>query len=110
RMLNAIFGNHGVRRVDGRWLAYFTGIARKRGSMRSMRSSYIDGEPALYAVDPLTAKWTLVPGAAASQGERFSWLLGSDGTVAATLATDILRGSWQLKAPGGLVLAQGTSA
>jgi len=103
-ILNAIFGTHGLRHVDGRWLAYFTAIERKRG----VRNYYIDGEPMLFAVDPVQNKRTRIA-TTASQGEGTNWMLDSQGKVAATLSIQLLTGSWQIKAPGGRVLVQGTS-
>ena len=104
-MLNAIFGNHGVRNVGGRWLAYFSGVERERGA----RGYYIGStRPDLFAVDIATNRHSRVADRG-SQGDGYAWLLGPDGEVAATLAIDIRTGNWSIKVPGGGVLASGVA-
>jgi dienelactone hydrolase len=105
KMLNAIFGSHGIRNVDGRWIAYFSGIERQRGA----RDYYLgNGRTGLYAIDVARNDAQLIapPG---SQGEGNGWLLGPDGKLAATIAIDIRTGYWSIKAPRGPTLASGTA-
>ena len=95
-MLNAVFGSYGVRNVDGRWKVYFSGIERERGS------------PELFAIDVATNEHRRVA-AKGSQGYGYSWLLGTDGTLAAMMAIERRSGDWSLNVPGGRVIARGTS-
>ena len=104
-MLNAIFGTHGVRQVDGRWLAYFSGVERERGA----RGYYIGSTaPDLFAVDMATAQHRRLADKG-SQGFGYGWLLGPDGGLAAMLSIEIRSGNWQIKVPDGPVLASGVS-
>jgi dipeptidyl aminopeptidase/acylaminoacyl peptidase len=102
-MLNAIFGSAGTRNIAGHWTVYFAGVERERGARGY---TLVSGSPALFAVDPLTNHRDKVADRG-SQGQGTEWLLGSDGKVAATYSIDILRGSWQINAPGGKELADG---
>nr|WP_243414977.1 alpha/beta fold hydrolase [Altererythrobacter segetis] len=104
-MLNAIFGSAGTRKIDGRWLVYFAGVERERGARGYALTS---GRPALFAIDPLTGHRNKIADRG-SQGQGTGWLLSRDGKVAATFSIDILRGSWQIDAPGGLELASGVA-
>ena len=104
-MLNSVFGTFGVRNVDGKWMAYFAGIERKRG----MRDYYIDnGGPALFAVDVEKHNWRRLADRGA-EDESHDWLLGADGAVAATFSIRIIDGSWSIVAPGGRPLAKGVT-
>lgn len=109
-MLNGIFGNAGTRFVEGRWLIYFAGIQKQRGSGRSVGTYYIpSGGPGLFAVDPLTGRREQVATPAPS-GQGRDWILGPDGTLAATMSIDGLRGSWRIVDAVGRQLASGLAA
>jgi dienelactone hydrolase len=104
-MLNAVFGSLGVRQIDGRWMAYFSGVERERGA----RGYYIGStRPDLFAVEIATNRHSRVA-KKGSQGYGYGWLLGSDGKIAATLDIEIRSGNWALRAPGDRVLARGTA-
>jgi dienelactone hydrolase len=104
-ILNAIWGSYGVRNLGGKWRAYFGGRERTRDARGY---SFSNRGPGLFAVDPATGdrRQVAAPG---SMGEGTSWVLGPDGEVAATFSIDVARGTWAVKAPGGKVLASGTS-
>src|SRR5436190_22471691 len=71
-ILNAVFGDAGVRQVDGRWKAYFSGVERERGA----RGYYIGNTaPELFAVDVDTNERQRVA-EQGSQGYGYQWLLG----------------------------------
>jgi dipeptidyl aminopeptidase/acylaminoacyl peptidase len=105
KMITAVFGAHGVRQVDGKWTAYFTGIERERGA----RGYYIgNARPALYGIDVAQNRSNQIapPG---SQGTGNGWLLGPNGQPAATISIDIRTGFWSIRAPRGATLASGTA-
>ena len=104
-IVNAIFGNFGVRNIGGKWQIYFGARERER-DVRGY--SWSNRGPGLFAVDPANGNRQQVasPG---SVGQGYTWLLGPDGKVAASFAIDIARGTWNVEAPGGRVLASGTS-
>jgi dienelactone hydrolase len=104
-MLNAIFGTHGVRQVDGKWVAYFSGVEKERGA----RGYYIGSTgPELFAVDVETNKHRRVADRG-SQGYGYAYLLGSDGNLAAMMSIEVRSGTWSIKVPGGSVIASGVS-
>lgn len=104
-MLNAVFGTQGVRKVDGRWIAYFSGVERERGA----RGYYLGNtRPELFAVDVLSNERSRVADRG-SQGWGYDWLLGPDGELAAMLSIEIRSGDWRIKVPDGPVIASGVS-
>jgi len=104
-MLNAVFGNFGVRQIGGRWVAYFSGVERERGA----RGYYLGSTaPELFAIDVATNERRRVADRG-SQGYGYGYLLGPDGTLAAMMSIEIRSGTWSIKAPGGRVLASGVS-
>lgn len=104
-MMNSVFGEFGIRNLDGKWLVHYGGIERER----RVRNYYIGkGRPALFAVDTVNGRKSRIA-PAASQGQSGSWLLGPDGKVAATISLDVSKGSWQIKVPYGPVLAEGNT-
>ncbi|HSQ96989.1 MAG TPA: alpha/beta fold hydrolase [Croceibacterium sp.] len=102
-MLNAVFGSAGTRNVNGQWLVYLAGVERERGARGYQ---LVNGSPALFSVEPLTNHREKVADRG-SQDRDTEWLLGPEGKVVATYSIDILRGGWQILAPGGHVLADG---
>jgi hypothetical protein len=89
-MMNAVFGSYGVRKVDGKWMAYFGGVEKDRG----VRDYYIsNGSPALYAVDVTENNWRRVADRA-SPGMGQQWLLGTNGRIAATISFEPVSGKW----------------
>jgi pimeloyl-ACP methyl ester carboxylesterase len=105
KMLNAIFGAHGIRKVDGRWKAYYSGIERQRGA----RGYYLGNNgSALFEIDVARHAWTQVA-PSGSQGTGHRWLLGPDGKLAATMSIDIRTGFWSIKVPRGSTLVEGTA-
>ena len=104
-MLNAVFGSYGVRNIGGQWKVYFSGVERERGA----RGSYIGSTaPDLFAIDVATNEHRRVADKG-SQGYGYSWLLGTDGTLAAMMAIERRSGEWSLKVPGGRTIASGTA-
>jgi dipeptidyl aminopeptidase/acylaminoacyl peptidase len=104
-MLNAVFGWYGVRKIDGRWKVYLSGVERERGA----RGYYIGSTaPDLFAIDVATNEFRRLADKG-SQGYGYTWLLGPDGTLAAMLAIEQRTGDWSLNVPGARVIASGTS-
>jgi dipeptidyl aminopeptidase/acylaminoacyl peptidase len=104
-MLNAVFGSYGVRNVDGRWKVYFSGVERERGA----RGYYIGSTaPDLFVIDVASNQHRRLADKG-SQGYGYSWLLGTDGTLAAMMSIERRSGDWSLNVPGARVIASGTS-
>jgi dienelactone hydrolase len=104
-MLNAIFGSQGVRNVDGKWVAYFSGVERERGA----RGYYIGStRPDLFAVDVATNRHRRIADKG-RQGYGYAWLLGPNGQPAAMMEIEIRTGSWSIKVPNGPIVASGTA-
>jgi acetyl esterase/lipase len=104
-ILNAVFGSYGTRSVGGRWQVFFGGRERDRGARGY---AFSNRGPGLFAIDPANGNRREVA-APGSMGEGYDWLLGANGEVAATFGIDISRGTWRVEAPGGKVLASGSS-
>lgn len=104
-MLNAVFGTYGTRNVDGKWIAYFGGVERTRGARDYVMES---GAPALFAVDVEKHDWRRIADRG-GDGESRRWLLGPNGSVAATFSIQSRDGRWSIKAPGGVTLASGVA-
>lgn len=102
-MLGSIFGDYGVRRVEGQWYGYF-------GGMQLTNDGYghynIDsGQIALYRVDAATDNPRQAASAAPSQ-HSMDWLLDQSGKVSATL--DIApNGAWAITNARGNAIAGG---
>lgn len=103
KMINAEFGEYGVRKVDGKWMAYFAGIEKEKGA----HDYYLGrASPALYAVDVAGDSWHRIAHSA-PEGQNQNWLLGEDGQVAATMTFGLIDGRWSIYAPGGRAVANG---
>lgn len=103
-LLNAVFGVHGVRQIDGRWYGFF-------GALELQRKGNFDyvfkhGRPYLYRVDleDLSTKHI-----ATAPTESFSrdWVIDANGKVAATFDIHDDSGRWEISGPGGDKIASG---
>lgn len=95
-IVNATFGNYGVRQVEGRWYAYYGAVELTR---IATAYEYNHGRPALYRVDVATNKPEKVEGPSGEGGWR-DWIVGRDGRVAARLDIDNNDGKWRLLSAG----------
>lgn len=101
QIVDAVFGHHGLRNPDGRWIGYFAGV-----EYNSANGSVPWFQPSLYAVDLVENEVRRV---ARPAGERryADWILAPDGTLAATFTMDAVKGNWTIEGPQGKVLAKG---
>ena len=91
---NAIWGNYGFRKIDGKWMGYFGGLQLKRPtSGNSYR--FVHGRPYLYAVDLSENKPHQIARAAAEDHDR-DWIVDGNGNVAATLDISEKSGRWEI--------------
>ncbi len=93
KIMNAVFGYYGRRKVDGRWKTYFGEVELGRGSYGS---TYFDhGRPGLYEMDVAKNAPRRID-APAGPGHESSWLVSADGEVAATLDISTDTGRWKI--------------
>ena len=95
RLLKATFGSHGLRRVDGRWVAYFGALELKR-DVYAPGYVFDHGRPFLYAFDIDAIKSTRIA-KAPGEGTWRDWLVDRDGKVAATFDIDNDNGRWEIR-------------
>jgi dipeptidyl aminopeptidase/acylaminoacyl peptidase len=102
----SVFGDYGVRKVDGKWLAYFGGVELK--PMADRMSYMIEHtRPALFGVDAArNAPRKIAPSPSAIYWRR--WLIDDRGVVAATLDRNHVNGRWHIANERGSVIASGT--
>ncbi|MBB3035237.1 alpha/beta hydrolase family protein [Alteriqipengyuania lutimaris] len=105
RLLDAVFGSHGVRRVGGHWVAYFGALELKRDSTGP---GYVfdHGRPFLYAFDIDATKSTRVANAPGEDTSR-DWLVDRDGKVATTFDIDSDNGRWEIRNADNKRIAEG---
>lgn len=106
-MLNGVFGQFGMRQIDGRWTGFFGGYPLQNTAMGGYRLR--DGRPSLYAVDMATGKYKKVA-APASENMRRDWLIDAGGDVAATMDVDGRTGDWVITDARRKTIASGRQA
>lgn len=105
-MMNASFGNYGVRQINGRWYGYYGGIALERTSGGG-EYFYNGASVALYRVDLANGKSTRLTSPPAN-GDSEDWLLDGEGKVAATAVFNKYNSAWEIVNAQHKVIAQGT--
>lgn len=106
QLVDAIFGNYGIRKIDGRWVGYFGAIELEKSGSRSSEYTFRHGRPFLYALDIEKNSPTRVA-APARGGVGRDWLIDARGEVAATIDVSADDGSWDLSGPQGDILVSG---
>ena len=104
-IIKAVFGSYGLRRSGSGWNGYFGGVELTNGTSGYYAPHF---RPALFAVDLATNRARRVAGSA-NEGQRLDWLLGADGTVAATFTINTQTGRWTIDGPDDKRLVQGTA-
>ena len=103
-LVDSVFGNYGIRKIDGRWYGFFGALELARG----LRNEYIfkHGRPYLYRVDLESYDTSRI---AVSAKSSFSndWLVDANGEVAATYNTNEESGRWNIRNSAGDVIAEG---
>lgn len=92
--LGVIAGNYGRRQIDGHWYGFFSGFTTDVS--RDQSTHWRDGRPDLYRVDMANGTQRLIDEITADTLHR-SWVIGPDGTIAAVLDEDPLRGTWEIR-------------
>ena len=108
-LVNTVSGDYGVRLIDGQYVAFFGALELARTGMNTNLAKYSwkHGRPYLYRVDTRTNRATKVSNSA-RENEYRDWVVGPDGTVAATLDVNRTDGDWELKSGSNEVIAKGT--
>ena len=104
KLADAVFGNYGTRKVDGRWMAFFGALELRRSTGGEF--SFDHGRPYLYSYDTEKDRARRVANAPPENMLR-DWLVDSRGEVAATFDLDRTSGRWELSGPGGSRIAEG---
>ncbi len=105
-IVDAVFGNYGVRKIDGRWYGFFGAIELLRGARG--KYGFNHGRPFLYRVD-LQDYTTQRIAPAASPGKDNDWLVDANGDVAATFTIDDETGKWEIDNAAGKKIVEGRS-
>lgn len=99
-----IRGFFGAIERGGRWYGYFGGITLdSRGFDKQLMST----RPELYEVDLETKRARLIARRSDADNIRRDWVIGPDGTVAASLDFNSTGGSWTIRNREGRTLATG---
>ncbi|KPL67906.1 hypothetical protein SZ64_07110 [Erythrobacter sp. SG61-1L] len=103
-VVTSIFGNYGVRKVDGQWRGYFGGIQLARSLDLGFVLSGTD--ISLMEVDLLKNSARKAASPPSTDVSR-EWLVDAGGKVAARFDLQSDTGRWQLFGSGGKALASG---
>ncbi len=110
-VLDAVFGDFGVRTVGGHPVAYFGGVdlEQQGGSIgRSHNYVFKHGRPSLKAVNLIDMSVRDVA-SAPPEGSTRDWLVGAGGEVVATLTLKSTNGDWKIENSDGESIASGTN-
>ncbi|WP_247712482.1 alpha/beta hydrolase family protein [Qipengyuania xiapuensis] len=107
RLVDAVFGSHGIRFVDGRWQAYFGALELRRD--RRDGYTFNHSRPYLYRFTVDTQDATRIATATGEDHYR-DWLVGSNGGVAAVFDLARSDGDWKISNSQGVAIAEGTHA
>ena len=102
-MLPVTAGSYGIRKIEGRWYAFFGGY---RATDRHATNILSNAEFQLFKVDLENGKATSVAKPRDRSNDR-DWMLGEDGSVIATLDEDSDTGKWSIKNKDGTTIAAG---
>lgn len=108
RMVHAVFGTHGFRNLEGKWIGLFAGRAMTRQADGSYYYEGGGGGAALYAVDVATNKHRRMTTAPTSS-EYADWLVDPAGNVAATMYFTETTDNWRLLDARGRQIAAGNA-
>lgn len=103
-IVHSVFGNYGIRKVDGRWKGYFGGIALERSVDRGF--ALYGTEITLFEVDLLKNSSSKHAPPPPDQIWR-DWLVDAQGNVAARFDIDQAKGDWRIVNGKGKQIAAG---
>ncbi|MEW4447690.1 S9 family peptidase [Qipengyuania sp. JC766] len=106
RVPDAIFGQYGIRKRDGKLSGYFGALEFRRNHRNDYEFDH--GRPHLYRVDFETNDARQV-GPAGPEGTDRDWIVGADGEIAARFEINTRSGEWEIRGTGGKVIRTGTS-
>lgn len=99
-IFDGVFGEFGVRHLDGKWTAFMSGIAL------SNVGHFLHGRPTLYQVDLGTGRAKELE-SAATEGRRKDWLIDAHGETAVTFEMLTNSGRWSIRNSQRKELASG---
>ena len=104
-IVDSVFGEYGVRKVGGKWIGYFGGIALAHSDV----GRFLDNaRPALFAV-ALAKNTAKKISNSANGGFWRDWRVGANGRIAATFTMNSRSGEWRISGPTGKDIARGTN-
>ncbi len=103
-LVDAMIGDYGTRKINGKWYGYYGAIELSRGS--GARYGFDHGRPYLYRVDLQDFSTEKIANAA-NEGHDNDWLIDANGELAAELDIDDDTGKWRLRGLHNNVIAQG---
>ncbi len=106
-LVDSVFGNYGLRQINGRWYGFFGAIELARGS-RVGELEFRHGRPYLYRVD-LQDYSTQRVALAADTSRDNDWLIDAGGEVAVTYEINLESGRWDIRNAENDVIAEGRS-
>jgi dienelactone hydrolase len=106
-IMDSIFGDYGVRMVEGRPVGYFLGYQLMQG-VAGKGYRYEGGHYALFAVDLIDNSTRRVDYYVEGHSSR-SWLIGSDGDWPARFELESDKGKWTIRNKAGVQLATGVT-
>jgi len=109
RIVDAVWGQYGYRKVDGKWLGFFGGIELSRSTRSRVEYVIVHGRPSLFQVDLNRNNAKRIDGAA-PEGYFRRWMLDERGEVAAILDIELSRGSWKIVNTSSSTIASGRDA
>ncbi|WP_241657318.1 alpha/beta hydrolase family protein [Aurantiacibacter suaedae] len=104
RMMNAVFGNYGVRESADGWVGYFGAIEYERRGNGGYQFNH--GRPYLYSYNFATGEQERVAHAP-PEGLRRNWLVDGTGQIAAEFDLSTFSGNWTITNSAGQKLAEG---
>ena len=104
-LIDAIVGDYGMRKIDGRWFGFYGAIQLKRGTA-TKQYEFDHGRPFLYRIDLQDFSVKKIANAARPRYDN-DWLIDANGEVAATFDIHDETGEWTLRNSQGDRIAKG---
>lgn len=109
RIANAIFGRYGLRKIDGRWVGFFGGMAIEiDNKLRSNRTTTY--RERVFKIDLDTQSDSLIDEEINDYRAYSDWVLAENGKVAAKLNFHTENGKWEIESSNGKTITSGKIA
>lgn len=105
-LVDAIFGEYGIRQIDGRWYGFFGAVELQRAGTGGY--TFRHGRPFLYRVDFSDLTTKEVDHSAEENADK-DWLVDAKGNIAATFNMHQESGRWKLRNQANKIIAQGST-